>query len=360
MDPPEETVPPHEKRRRGRGLIYLQWTLLFTTSFAILSLLKLEPLARNLVRDHTSNFDLLQLGNSAKKSSTGFSHGHNENKKLVNMFEWTCWNECSCLPPAQENSTDTKVTMHQSYKSPDPQTWQWGWKYQRQTWIDLHPDWRFIFWNDEQNRLLAKCTGYEDVLEGRSGIQSADLSRLLYLKEYGGLYADMDYISLRNHEHLFNLDRNQVNLQQILLQGREDQVIGFEWGYARNQQHPLWAFCLNMARGQKGDAKRKGCPIWYTGPKFLNRCVKKYFKKQGKELEQMVSYGQNDIIILEPNLIAPVRGDDFTSECGQWRNHTQEKVWTEWPKSSCMQYLNDIAAFAVTLYSHSWGEGLKC
>ena len=216
--------------------------------------------------------------------------------------------------------------MHQSYKSPDPQTWQRGWKYQRQTWIDLHPDWRFIFWNDEQNRLLAKCTGYEDVLEGRSGIQSADLSRLLYLKEYGGLYADMDYISLRNHEHLFNLDRNQVNLQQILLQGREDQVIGFEWGYARNQQHPLWAFCLNMARGQKGDAKRKGCPIWYTGPKFLNRCVKKYFKKQGKELEQMVSYGQNDIIILEPNLIAPVRGDDFTSECGQWRNHTQEKV----------------------------------
>jgi len=360
MDPPEVTAPPHRQKRprqRGRTSRLLELTLLFTISFAILSLLKLEPLARNSVRDHKSNIDLPQLVDSAKKS---YSHGHNENKTLVNMFEWKCWNECSCLPPAQENSTDTEVTMHQSYKSSDPQTWQWGWKYQRQTWIDLHPDWRFIFWNDEQNHLLAKCTGYEDVLEGRSGIQQADLSRLLYLKEYGGLYADMDYISLRNHEQLYNLGRNQVNLQQILLQGREDQVIGFEWGYARNQQHPLWAFCLNMARGQKGDAKRKGCPIWYTGPKFLNRCVKKYFKKQGQELEQMVSYGQNDLVILEPKLIAPVRGDDFTSECGQWRNHTQDEVWSEWPKSSCMRYLNDIAAFAVTLYSHSWGEGLKC
>eukprot|EP00984_Skeletonema_dohrnii_P004224 scaffold1492_cov165-Skeletonema_dohrnii-CCMP3373.AAC.1 len=132
---------------------------------------------------------------------------------------------------------------------------------------------------------------------------------------------------------------------QILLQGRQDQVIGFEWGR------------------QNGPSKRKGCPIWYTGPKFLNRCVKKYFKQQNKELEHMVSYGQNDLMILEPNLIAPVRGDDFTSECGKWRNHEgqNESKWTtEWPESSCIQYLNGIGAFAVTLYSHSWGEGLKC
>lgn len=86
----------------------------------------------------------------------------------------------------------------------------------------------------------------------------------------------------------------------------------------------------------------------------------------------MVSYGKNDLMILEPALIAPVRGDDFTSECGKWRNVTvgeekkdegteHESAWTEvWPKSSCMQYLNHIGAYAVTLYSHSWGEGIKC
>ena len=74
----------------------------------------------------------------------------------------------------------------------------------------------------------------------------------------------------------------------------------------------------------------------------------------------MVSYGKNDLMILEPDLIAPVRGDDFTSECGKWRNITvgeetkdegnHESAWTEvWPKSSCMQYLNHIGAYAVTL-----------
>ena len=80
----------------------------------------------------------------------------------------------------------------------------------------------------------------------------------------------------------------------------------------------------------------------------------------------MVSYGKDDLMILEPTLIAPVRGDDFTSECGKWRNITlkdtnDESTWTEvWPKSLCLQNLNGIGAYAVTLYSHSWDDGLKC
>jgi len=290
-------------------------------------------------------------------------------EKATDIFEWKCWDRCSCLPSVATNSIRNGdkafVVMHQSYKSSDPETWQWGWKSQRQTWFDVHPSWQFIFWNDEQNALLANCTGYGDVLEGRSGIQQADLSRLLYLNHYGGFYADMDYTALRDHRYLFKLDHKQVNVQQILLQGREDQVVGFEWGYARKRQHPLWKFCLNIARGQKGSAKRKGCPIWFTGPKFLNRCIKKYFKQHNKALEHMVSYGEDDLMILEPNMIAPIRGNDFTSECGKWRNATvntnKESMWTEeWAKSLCLQYLNGIGAYAVTLYSHSWGDGLKC
>lgn len=191
------------------------------------------------------------------------------------------------------------------------------------------------------------------------------------MHHYGGLYVDMDYVALRDHHHLFSLDQKQINLQQILLQGRKDQVIGFEWGFARNSGHPLWAFCLNMARGQKGRQKRQGCPIWFTGPKFLNRCVKKYFKQRNQELSHMISYGKNELMILDPELIAPIRGDDFQSDCGKWRNITaaeekkdkggNESIWVEmWPKSSCVQYLNEIGSYAVTLYSHSWGDGLKC
>eukprot|EP00985_Skeletonema_marinoi_P005256 scaffold2273_cov195-Skeletonema_marinoi.AAC.7 len=61
MDPPAATevaAPPPPLRRQRRGAIYVQRTLLFTISFSILSLLKLEPLARNSVQNHNNEIDM--------------------------------------------------------------------------------------------------------------------------------------------------------------------------------------------------------------------------------------------------------------------------------------------------------------
>jgi len=262
--------------------------------------------------------------------------------------------------------------------------------------MDLHPHWFYIFWSDIHNELLAKCIGYQDIMRGRSGIQKADLSRLMYLHKYGGFYSDMDYIALLDHEQLFDFEDNDINSnhdidndnnhghdlkhQMVLLQGRQEQVVGLEWGFARQPEHPIWKFCLDIANRQK-DAVRTQCPIFYTGPKFLARCLKKYYnlKSQGKELEHMVSYG-NEVMILEPNLIAPIGANDFDSECGKWRSvgvgvgvgigvgvvgvdeeDSQEQVWMgKWPTSACRQNLIKNGTYAVTIYTHSWGEGLKC
>lgn len=216
--------------------------------------------------------------------------------------------------------------------------------------------------------MLAKCIGYEDIFRGRSGIQKADLSRLMYLYKYGGFYSDLDYIAVQNHhELLYEAEQDNLNKMQIMLQGRQEQVIGFEWGFARKPRHPLWTFCLDIANKQK-DGARTGCPIFYTGPKMLQRCVKKYFKVK-TDLQHMVSYGQNDLMILEPRLIAPIGAYDFTSECGKWRNisdsitsdQEEAEAWGEkWGKSECKEILLKNGTFAVTIYSHSWGEGLKC
>eukprot|EP00984_Skeletonema_dohrnii_P026043 scaffold15294_cov75-Skeletonema_dohrnii-CCMP3373.AAC.4 len=57
MDPPQEGTEeaglPHHWRQRRRGALHVQWTLLlFTVSFVILSLFKLEPIARNSLQEH--------------------------------------------------------------------------------------------------------------------------------------------------------------------------------------------------------------------------------------------------------------------------------------------------------------------
>jgi len=56
------TAPPQRQRRGGR---LVERTLIITICFGILSLLNLEPLARNSVQDHNSNFDLPQTDNDS-------------------------------------------------------------------------------------------------------------------------------------------------------------------------------------------------------------------------------------------------------------------------------------------------------
>ena len=74
---------------------------------------------------------------------------------------------------------------------------------------------------------------------------------------------------------------------------------------------------------------------------------------------------QSMMMILEPRLVAPISGHDVTSECGRWRNVTnmplQHDLWTEqWTKSTCHHQLMQNGTWAVTMYSQSWGDGLKC
>jgi len=65
MDPPptEVAAPPEQRRRRRGGASSVELTLIFTFLFVILSLLKLEPLARNSVEvdnNKKSSIDLPQ------------------------------------------------------------------------------------------------------------------------------------------------------------------------------------------------------------------------------------------------------------------------------------------------------------
>ena len=80
MDPPadppaarQQQQPPSVQRRRRGTSRLVEWTLHFTISFVILSLLKLEPMARNSVQNHNSDIDLpnrLSMFETSNKNKT--------------------------------------------------------------------------------------------------------------------------------------------------------------------------------------------------------------------------------------------------------------------------------------------------
>jgi mannosyltransferase OCH1-like enzyme len=74
----------------------------------------------------------------------------------------------------------------------------------RKAWIDSwlrhHPDWQRRFWTDADNDALASeyPAFWDSYRLLNPPIKKADFARLLYMHRYGGVYVDLDFISLKN------------------------------------------------------------------------------------------------------------------------------------------------------------------
>jgi len=85
----------------------------------------------------------------------------------------------------------------QTWKTSDvPDTWK---PYQKK-WKELHPNWKYCFYTDEDNDKFVKENFpwvYPLYQTLPYPINRVDLFRILYLYEYGGVYADLDMEPLK-------------------------------------------------------------------------------------------------------------------------------------------------------------------
>ncbi|KAK9861333.1 hypothetical protein WJX84_001856, partial [Apatococcus fuscideae] len=137
-------------------------------------------------------------------SSSAASLSHHHLRKLQKF--WTSANETGIIHWAASKATlDTakhldggiSKIIHQSWRSEEvPEKFQ-SWA---QTWRTNHPDWSYVLWTDESNRNLVAehfphlLPVYDAFPEA---IIRADTARILYMKQYGGCYADLDFESLK-------------------------------------------------------------------------------------------------------------------------------------------------------------------
>lgn len=81
----------------------------------------------------------------------------------------------------------------------------------RKSFRDLHADWQFMDWNEDDMRKLAKGTKWEDALKmTRKMIQRADVLRCVVLEKFGGVYADMDMYCIQNLDSFLEIDNVQA------------------------------------------------------------------------------------------------------------------------------------------------------
>jgi len=76
---------------------------------------------------------------------------------------------------------------------------------------ELHPNWVFMDWDEEQMQKLAKGTPWETALNLTSKmIQRADILRCLVLEKYGGIYLDMDMYCIQALDPFLEIDKVQA------------------------------------------------------------------------------------------------------------------------------------------------------
>lgn len=217
--------------------------------------------------------------------------------------------------------------IHQTWKDYNiPQKiyrppWQDSWK-------NMNSDWEYKFWTDEDNEKLVRddYPMFWEIFRGvKKGVVKSDLCRLLYLHKYGGVYADMDFICLKDMTPLLG------PLGDCIVLGKHNnsrQPLPNAWMYSPKGD----TFWLAMAEDSFNEVERgvRHRPEQVAGPDRLNWAVRVH---------------KPEHTLLSHSMIYPrVWGD---SEC----DRVAKKV--DW---DCVEALKEAypKSYAVTYWSHNW------
>lgn len=250
------------------------------------------------------------------------------------IFHFTCWDSCNCLPPQTPPGV---YYIHQSYKTSDSKEWASLWTFLQKSWTDQSGEtFRYAFWTERENDLLAKCTQFKErYFNLDPGIKRANAARMIYLWKFGGLYVDLDYIALRNHIDLFNQFPDEI----LFLQQRSDRQLSLEWIFARKPGNYLLRHCLRDFVKNEDEIEES------TGSIIFTECFKDFYQFWNLRVEEG-TYESTRVVHQHKVYQAP--WDENQNECQDVRNRSKKWWQTKWKSSKCYRTLDDMGTYAFT------------
>jgi mannosyltransferase OCH1-like enzyme len=214
--------------------------------------------------------------------------------------------------------------IHQTWKTADlPENFaKWS-----ETWKKYHPQWKYIFWSDEDLESFVKTrypSFYPTYQAFDKHIKRVDSVRYLILHYYGGLYVDMDFECLRNLDPL--LEEKQIVLGRM----------GYDAIYAHSlpnalmasvKGHPFWMDVIRMISERKNESQVE----YVTGPIVL--------------LDTYLKYPYRDITVYSTEYFYLINWNNSSS----WKKY--ENLWEKDPDEFRRKYPN---TYALTYWTHTW------
>ena len=276
-----------------------------------------------------------EMGNSVKETTYGIHSAVESTKFSWETAELTEEKLYELAHSAVKNSEIPKI-IHQSWKSRDLETMFLAWS---KNWQELHPNYTYILWTDDDNRLLVQkfypwfLPAY-DMFPRK--IMRIDIVRCIYLYRYGGLYADLDVIPIKNHDSIYK----EYNSYSVLL-GSLSNDDDFEHNVpnawmASKPGHDFWLLNLNLATQRAYSYPESAEGV--TGPVLVKDCL--LIWNRGKK---------HDIKLLEPGLIY---GIDWRQQRPKPCDSGWELMVNQTRLQECLSLYPNI--YALTVWTHSW------
>jgi len=219
-----------------------------------------------------------------------------------------------------------------------------GWSH---TWQTHHPGWEFTLWNDTENRDFiaseyAWFLPYYD--EYNENIKRVDAVRVFLMYHFGGVYADLDFLSLRNLQPL--LDQND-DVDVILGQMGRDPSFHDSIPNALMISKPRASFWLQVMREL---VRRVNCntPMFDTGPTMLTDVAR-------------AQHAGARVRILPADFFYPINWASpawrQVPRCSRAKLRTYADILALNRTTKVLDGSMADSAYAITVWSHSWEPG---
>ena len=208
-------------------------------------------------------------------------------------------------PPLRESGSPQMIPriVHQSWRSkrvPDNLV-QYA-----ASWRTKQPDWQYVLHSDMDNANLVaeRYPWLASFFSTLTGIQRADVSRLLYMHAYGGVYADLDVELLQPLDGMLSNLQRESNCSamigqeplahSVLLESKPRQCCNAVLVSSPGLPFWLWTLRQIQANGAGG-----ADPVGTTGPRMLETVVVAW------QAEQAAGRDIDSICVAKPEVFFP-------------------------------------------------------
>lgn len=151
----------------------------------------------------------------------------------------------------------------------------------QQSWIKNHPDWEYHLWTDDQLEpfIAANYSWFLPTWKTLNlKIKRVDAVRYCWLHKLGGMYADLDFVCIKNIGPLLN-GIEVASYKSREAENKRWQFAGNAW-MASVAGHPVWLRMLEHIRDYpEPEGTDMFAVLRHTGPMGFGKVVEEYLGK---------------------------------------------------------------------------------